>query len=148
MRNILRPWLCRFEPNLRIGLGRFLWGELLCADANWPDRFGSARLRFTRFIGSTGSTGSRGSSVPPVPPVHSVHRFVRFFGSSCSSGSSGSGSCGSSVHPQSRILDAGSWIQDPGSGSRILDQDHLECHTFRAKSMKKCDAPSVFADLM
>ena len=34
-------------------------------------------------------------------------------------------------------------ILDQDPGSRILDQDHLECHTFLAKSMKKCDTPSV-----
>ena len=46
--------------------------------------------------------------------------------------------------PGSRILDQESVVQDPGStildqdpGSRILDQGHLECHTFLAKSMKK-----------
>ena len=57
----------------------------------------------------------------------------------------------------SRILEPGSWIQDPGSmmdpgswitdpGSRILDQDHLECHTSLAKSMKKRDTSSVLTD--
>ena len=107
-RNILRPWLCRFEPNLRIGLGQFLWGELLCADANWPDRFGSARLRFTRFIGSTGSTGSSGSSVRPVHRFILFIRFIRFRFTWFI--------CSSSIQdPGSQILDPGSWIwiQDP-----------------------------------